>query len=295
MQFLMTRVSWWIASAVTSVALAGCGGANQDGAPSTDQVDMTQVDTTDLAQAERVRWRSVDSVAPAIAIDRETDVGSYLAALNGPATDNAYLYRVRWSNSRGGSGTATLKRSGLTKAMWTIPSIQLLDGQNVITVTAEDAAGNTAQTAMTIERSATTTTTGTTTTSTSTDSTSTTAPPATTTTPTTPTTPTTTTTTTSTPTTTTPTTTTPAASGTATASLSWSASSSASTAGYRLYYGLASGVYTQPLGQGVQVGNVTTYALTGLTAGRTYYFAVTSVDAAGNESSYSNEASKSVQ
>jgi hypothetical protein len=66
-------------------------------------------------------------------------------------------------------------------------------------------------------------------------------------------------------------------------------------AGYRVYYGLAPGSYLQPKGSGIHVGLVLTYAVTGLTPGKRYYFAVTAVDAAGNESAYSAEASKLVE
>jgi hypothetical protein len=58
--------------------------------------------------------------------------------------------------------------------------------------------------------------------------------------------------------------------------------------GYRVYFGTVSGTY----GQGISVGNVTTYTMTGLASGSQYYFAVTAFDDFGNESAYSNEASK---
>ena len=56
---------------------------------------------------------------------------------------------------------------------------------------------------------------------------------------------------------------------------------------YRIYYGTSSGTYLQGVGQGLSVGNVTTYTLTGLTSGK-YYFAVTANDGS-IESPYSNE------
>ncbi|WP_423213570.1 fibronectin type III domain-containing protein [Rivibacter subsaxonicus] len=59
-----------------------------------------------------------------------------------------------------------------------------------------------------------------------------------------------------------------------------------------MYYGATSGAYVQARGAGIAVGNVTQYTVTALQGGRTYYFTVTAVDSAGNESPYSNEATK---
>ncbi|RII27087.1 MAG: hypothetical protein CXR31_07480 [Geobacter sp.] len=59
-------------------------------------------------------------------------------------------------------------------------------------------------------------------------------------------------------------------------------------AGYHLYFGTSSGTYSQS----VNAGNVTSYTISNLAEGATYYFAVTDYDAAGNESAYSNEVSK---
>lgn len=78
------------------------------------------------------------------------------------------------------------------------------------------------------------------------------------------------------------------------ATLSWDAVSNARVAGYRVYYGLASRNYAQAKGVGLNAGGCTTYVVTGLDRGRTYYFAVTAYDASGNESDFSNEASKSI-
>jgi Putative Ig domain len=56
--------------------------------------------------------------------------------MGGTASDNVNVTQVRWSSDRGGSGVAT----GTTN--WSISSLPLLSGANVITVTAVDAAGN---------------------------------------------------------------------------------------------------------------------------------------------------------
>lgn len=59
--------------------------------------------------------------------------------------------------------------------------------------------------------------------------------------------------------------------------------------GYKIYYGTSSGSYLNE----VDVGNNTNYIISNLSAG-IYYFTVTAYDADGNESSYSNEVSKTV-
>lgn len=71
--------------------------------------------------------------------------------------------------------------------------------------------------------------------------------------------------------------------------LAWNANAESDLAGYKVYYGTGSRTYGSP----INVGNVTTYTLTGLIAGQTYYIAVTAFDTAVpvNESGYSNEVS----
>ena len=76
-----------------------------------------------------------------------------------------------------------------------------------------------------------------------------------------------------------------------TASLTWSPDTSTNTlAGYKVYVGTSSGVYSSS----VNVGNVTTYAVTNLGIGTTYYFAVSAFNSSGIESGFSNEVSKSI-
>ena len=80
-----------------------------------------------------------------------------------------------------------------------------------------------------------------------------------------------------------------------TATLSWTAPGGTNVVGYRVYYGTVSGSYLQALGSGLQTGTSTTYVVTGLPRGYMYYFAVTAVTAGGEETAYSNEATKHVQ
>ena len=72
------------------------------------------------------------------------------------------------------------------------------------------------------------------------------------------------------------------------AGLAWNGSSGA--IGYRVYYGTAPGNYSQ----NIDVGNVTTYNVSSLIDGQTYYFAAKAYDSAGNLSGYSNEVNKTV-
>ena len=69
--------------------------------------------------------------------------------------------------------------------------------------------------------------------------------------------------------------------------MAWDGSVSPDIAGYRVYYGAASGNYTSS----IQVGNVTTGTIPGLTPGVTYFFAVNAYNLAGLESPFSNEVS----
>jgi PKD repeat protein len=68
--------------------------------------------------------------------------------------------------------------------------------------------------------------------------------------------------------------------------LTWNASPSSNVGGYIVSYGQSSGNYTSS----IDVGNTTTYALSGLITGSTYYFAVNTYDSTKTAySAYSNE------
>jgi len=81
----------------------------------------------------------------------------------------------------------------------------------------------------------------------------------------------------------------------AVATLTWTASSDPEVVGYRIYYGTTSNNYLQAPGTGVSAGKQTVFSVGGLPANTTYYFAVTSVDATGKESTFSNEAYKRIE
>ncbi len=72
--------------------------------------------------------------------------------------------------------------------------------------------------------------------------------------------------------------------------LAWNPSSDPTAVGYKIYYGGASGNYTNIL----SAGNATNITVSGLVAGDTYYFAVTTYDSSGVQSPFSNEVAYAV-
>ncbi|MBX3330292.1 MAG: fibronectin type III domain-containing protein [Nitrospira sp.] len=74
-----------------------------------------------------------------------------------------------------------------------------------------------------------------------------------------------------------------------TATLAWNPVTDLTLAGYKVYVGTTSGLYTRT----IDVGNITSYIVDSLPTATTYYFAVTAYNSAG-ESLPSNEVSKSI-
>jgi hypothetical protein len=68
--------------------------------------------------------------------------------------------------------------------------------------------------------------------------------------------------------------------------LAWNPSPDANVAGYTIYYGGASGSYTNS----IEAGDVTSTVISGLSANTTYFFAAKTLDSDGVESAFSNEA-----
>jgi hypothetical protein len=72
--------------------------------------------------------------------------------------------------------------------------------------------------------------------------------------------------------------------------LAWNPSTSPIVTGFNIYYGEASGIYTNK----TSVGTVTSLTIPNLVIGATYYFAATTFSAAGTESALSSEVSYTV-
>jgi hypothetical protein len=77
----------------------------------------------------------------------------------------------------------------------------------------------------------------------------------------------------------------PPPSGGASATVTWNANTEADLAGYIVSYGTSSRNYPTS----INLGKVTSATVSGLTVGRTYYFAVKAVDTSGNQGGYSAE------
>ena len=75
-----------------------------------------------------------------------------------------------------------------------------------------------------------------------------------------------------------------------TATLTWNPNTETDLAGYNIYMGTASGLYGTP----IKLGNLTSYVVTHLAKGSTYFFAVAAYDSSNNESLLSAEVSKSI-
>ncbi len=114
----------------------------------TDAGGLQHSDTCAVA----VRSRNMDTTSPTVRITSPrirwywyfTRKSSITVA--GNALDNLGISRVTWRNSRGGSGTA----SGT--AQWEVKGLSLQRGFNVVTITAEDEAGNQSSQAINIYR-----------------------------------------------------------------------------------------------------------------------------------------------
>jgi hypothetical protein len=75
------------------------------------------------------------------------------------------------------------------------------------------------------------------------------------------------------------------------ATLAWDPPAiSTDVTGYMIHYGTAPGAYTQ----GIDVGKTTSYTISNLNDGKTYYFAATAYNQTGQKSIYSNEVSKAI-
>jgi hypothetical protein len=119
------------------------GGQNVITVTARDAAGNTAADTL------TVTYTPPDTTRPTVSITTPTSGSSYATgnsqlSIGGTASDNKDVSSVSWTNSRGGSGTC----SGTST--WSKSGIALSSGQNLITVTARDAAGNTGTDSLTV-------------------------------------------------------------------------------------------------------------------------------------------------
>ena len=124
-----------------SVFLTACGGGASSG-DSAPAATSASTDTTTGGSSGGSGSGSGDTTRPSVTINSPVTSASYISlnstiSLGGTASDNVGVAQVTWSNSLGGSGSASGTGS------WSVGSITLQNGTNTITVTARDAAGNT--------------------------------------------------------------------------------------------------------------------------------------------------------
>ncbi|MFQ5605035.1 MAG: fibronectin type III domain-containing protein [bacterium] len=74
---------------------------------------------------------------------------------------------------------------------------------------------------------------------------------------------------------------------TRTVNLTWDANPDSDLIGYRIYYGTASKLYDEE----IFVGKVTSHLIPNLLEGQKYFFSLTALDSAGNESAFADEIS----
>lgn len=120
-----SRMGCYFAYACLALLLVGCGSSD----------DISTAPTNNGGGGGDITAPSVTIIGPTTAINY-TSSSATLTSLAGTAVDAVGVTQVSWANSLGGSGTATGSMS------WNVPSIPLLNGTNIITVTAQDAANN---------------------------------------------------------------------------------------------------------------------------------------------------------
>ena len=136
MKLKMNRSALAVANALACLATFGCGGVDDvSGLPSASQTE----------NAERRRARAIDTIAPTVLVQSTgTPTADGLTSLAGIASDDFWIYKVRWATEHGDAGDAVMSGSKTT-AQWSVASIPLQAGTNNITITAEDGAGHTTQ------------------------------------------------------------------------------------------------------------------------------------------------------
>ena len=147
----MTQVTWANSKGGSGTATGTTSWSVPSAAlqPGINVITVTAKDAAGNAASDTVSVTLTDAVAPAVTIASPTAANTHTTTaasvgLGGTASDLFGVTEVRWANNRGGAGVA----NGTTE--WTVPAVALQPGANVITLTARDAAGNSATDSITI-------------------------------------------------------------------------------------------------------------------------------------------------
>ena len=113
--------------------------------PGVNTLTVTARDAAGNTASATLAVRVTDVKAPTVAVTAPSSLAAFSSAANtinleGVSTDDFGVTRLTWVSDRGASGVATVKADG----HWIVGGITLQAGVNVLTVTAADAAGNTA-------------------------------------------------------------------------------------------------------------------------------------------------------
>ncbi|MCP3928429.1 MAG: DNRLRE domain-containing protein [Bacteroidetes bacterium] len=141
----VTQVSWVNLTGGSGIA-SGTDTWSVSGVSLAEGANIITITARDAAGNEEVDNITVtytisDTTAPSIVISSPTSDTSYNTeigniTLSGAASDNKVVTQVSWVNSTGGNGIA----SGTDT--WSVSGLSLTEGENIITITASDAAGN---------------------------------------------------------------------------------------------------------------------------------------------------------
>ena len=119
--------------------------------PGANVITVTARDAAGNTSTDSITVTMADGAAPFVAITTPSTSPDFTTAnatiaLRGTASDASGVALVTWSNSKGGAGTA----AGTTG--WSVASIALQIGVNVITVSAKDTAGHVGTDVITVTR-----------------------------------------------------------------------------------------------------------------------------------------------
>jgi hypothetical protein len=149
----VSSVTWLSDAAVTPSSGAALGASSWSSsiplAVGTNNITVTATNVVGTTGAARITV-TYDPIPPTVAITSPTSTGNFLStvspiSISGSASDNVQVQSVTWSNTTTGASGSTL---GL--GAWSVPAITLVEGNNLITVTATDEVGNTGTANLTV-------------------------------------------------------------------------------------------------------------------------------------------------